>query len=151
MFDPKNNLSYVVANKTTLNEFFESCKDKESADLIAKKNSILQGNLQHAVNLNQTLISTKIMSQFKSMSKVLEDNCSIYFKEKLNVLERKYLVTQLSSLRTSIHLFPILMRYFFKSLAKLQEFWTSQRVHNKFVKPLAAQYLTLLGRSDSAH
>ena len=60
------------------------------------------------------------------------------------------MVKQIGAISTSLHLFPLLMQYFFKNQAKLTEFWSSLDVAHKYAKPLSEQYLTLLGQSCTA-
>ena len=70
------------------------------------------------------------------MSKTLEDECTIYFNEKLQVLQRKYLAAAKGSGHANKQLYPVLMRYFFKSAAKMEEFWNALGVAKRFAKPL---------------
>ena len=94
-------------------------------------------------------IGSEIIHNFRRASKTLEDECTIYFKTKLNVIQRKYLVTQLNSVNTSLMLLPILMHYFLKSQQKLNDFWSSFQISKKYARPLQDQYLMLLGKSYS--
>lgn len=68
----------------------------------------------------------------------------------MNVTQRRYLTRQMNALQTSLHLHPVIMKYFFSNTAKLFLFWQNFKVEELFAKPLSHQYLALLGKACSA-
>jgi hypothetical protein len=67
--------------------------------------------------------SYEIMQKLTKMHSNLESDCTIIFKEKLTILQKKYIVQNVSSVYNN-DLFNILMKYFFKNKEKMAEFWT---------------------------
>ena len=64
------------------------------------------------------------------------------FKEKLNLVQQRFLVNNISNFYNSPQLFPILMKFFFKSQEKMTEFWTQFGLQKTFSKHLYDFYLS---------
>ena len=80
-----------------------------------------------------------LLSSMQRMRKSMEDQCTVLFRDNLDLLQRKYLAEVIDA-QTSTHqlqLFPVLMRYFFKTKQKMHEFFRVLKVQEKFGKPLA--------------
>jgi hypothetical protein len=90
----------------------------------------------------------EICDLFASMSDSLENECTLFFEQKLTLVQRKFLVTQIK--QNTPQMFPVLMKYFFKNTQKMNEFWSHLSVASQYVKPLFAQSLTLLSAASTA-
>jgi hypothetical protein len=84
--------------------------------------------------LNPVFDSDLMLSKVKKMCGKLDDECTLMFKDKLNVIQRKFLVGEISNFHNSTYLFPILMKFFFKNQIKMKEFWTQLDIQKSYGK-----------------
>jgi len=90
---------------------------------------------QHVL-LGRQFSGKQLVLRFAQMSRQLEDHCTILFKSRLDVIQRLFVAQQVRLVSPSVSSPPYVLRPFFKTVQKVNDFWSVFQVAKKHAKPL---------------